>query len=496
MGRSHLHPHLGRVTDIFGCRWVFVGGAALGIIGSIVCATAQSINALIGGMTIIGAAAATQLSYDYIMGEFVPMKYRLIGNAFCYSLTIPGFGLAPAISPSFLKYHPNVGWRGAYYVLIGVNTLSFLCWFFFYHPPTFRMKHGENVSVARYVKDFDYIGTSVFTGGLLVLMMGLNWGGSAYPWKSGHVIGAIVAGFVDLVAFALWESYATLKEPLVPMHLFKNRGWNAATILSGLGASVYYAFALVWPSMVTVLYEDDDPMTATWYSSFVGLFIIVGEVVGGVVAKPIGNLKWQCIITVAISGIFFGATATSTPDSRVRTTTFVALGTFFISWAESLAITIVTISAWDQSKLGSASGLAGSIRFFISSISATVYTVILSNRLSDEIANQVPKAIAKAGLPSSSVTDFLTGLTTGIGFDQVDGVTDSIIAAGVRAYKEANASTYRTVFFGEHYVLGCGCDCFAVVARRRLAFDRQGCVNAAQGPEGREDDSSWRRPVL
>ncbi|KPM45406.1 hypothetical protein AK830_g1218 [Neonectria ditissima] len=437
---------IGRVTDIFGRRWVFVGGAFLGIVGSIICATAQSINSLIGGMTIVGIAAASQLSYYYVMGELVPMKYRLIGNAFCYSLTIPGSGLAPVISHAFLKNHPNVGWRGAYYVLIGVNTVSFLCWFFFYHPPTFRMKHGENASVMKYAKDFDYIGTAMYTGGLLVLIMGLNWGGSAYPWKSAHVIGTIVAGVVGLVLFVLWESFAKLKEPLVPMHLFKNHGWNAATILSGLGASVYYAFALVWPSMVTVLYEDGDPMTAAWYSSFVGLFIIIGEVVGGVVAKPIGNLKLQCIITVALSGIFFGATATSTPDSRVRATTFVALGTFFIGWAESLAISIVTIAAWDQSKLGSASGLAGSIRFFISSISATVYTVILRNRLAEEIARKVPRAVMDAGLPSGSVSDFITGVSAGTGFDGIPGVTDSIVAVGVRAYKDANASAYRTVF--------------------------------------------------
>lgn len=44
---------------------------------------------LIGGMTIIGIAAATQLSYYYVMGELVPMKYRLAGNAVCYALLIP-----------------------------------------------------------------------------------------------------------------------------------------------------------------------------------------------------------------------------------------------------------------------------------------------------------------------------------------------------------------------------------------------------------------------
>lgn len=401
---------------------------------------------MIGGMTIIGIAAATQLSYYYVMGELVPMKYRLAGNAFCYAFTIPGSGLAPLIIQAFIKHHPSVGWRGGYYVLIGVNTLSFLCWFFFYHPPTFRMKHGEQASVMRYLKDFDYIGTIIYTGALLVLLLGLNWGGSVYPWKSGYVIGTIVAGIVGLVVFVLWESFAKLKEPLVPMHLFKNAGWNAATILSGLGASVYYALAIVWPSMVAVLYDEGDPIMSSTYSSFVGLFIIIGEVVGGLVAKSIGHLKWQCIVMVALSAICFGCIATATPDTKARASALVALGTFFIGWAESLAITIVTLAAWDQSKLGSASGLAGSIRFFISSIAATVYSVILSNRLAETIPDQVPKALVNAGLPASSVADFMTGLTTGTGFDTVSGISDSIIAAGIRAYKEANAEAYRTIF--------------------------------------------------
>ncbi|CRK13284.1 hypothetical protein BN1723_017335, partial [Verticillium longisporum] len=60
---------IGRVSDIFGRRYMFVGGAALGVIGSIVCAVAPDVPTLIGGMTIIGVAAATQLSYFYVMGE-------------------------------------------------------------------------------------------------------------------------------------------------------------------------------------------------------------------------------------------------------------------------------------------------------------------------------------------------------------------------------------------------------------------------------------------
>ena len=90
-----------------------------------------------------------------------------------------------------------------------------------------------------------------------------------------------MVGFASLVVFVLWECYAKLKEPLVPMHIFSNYSWNASVILTGLGASVYYAFAIVWPSMVAVLYSDGGVMASAALSSFVGLFITLGQIVGG-----------------------------------------------------------------------------------------------------------------------------------------------------------------------------------------------------------------------
>jgi hypothetical protein len=435
------------VSDIFGRRWIFVGGAALGVLGNIICAAAQNIPTLIGGTTIIGVAAATQLSYYYVMGELVPMKYRLAGNAFCYIFTIPGSGLSPVIAHALLEYSPAVRWRGCYIILVCVNFASLLCWFFFYHPPTFHMKHG-NQSVLKYVREFDYVGTVLYTGGLLILMMGLNWGGTVYAWSSAHVITTIVVGFVAMVVFVLWECFAKLKEPLVPMHYFKNRGWNASVVLSGVGASVYYAFAIVWPSMVAIMYGDaNDKMYGPWLSSFVGLFIIVGEVAGGLIAKTIGFLKWQCVVTILLGAICFGCMATCDPDTRVRASVLMAFGTFFIGWAESLAISIVTLAATDQAHLGSASGVAGSIRFLICSVSASIYNVILSNRLAQTIPAQVPRAVIAAGLPSSSVAAFIGAFSVGASaFAKIEGLTPEILAIGTRAYQDASADAYRTVF--------------------------------------------------
>lgn len=199
--------------------------------------------------------------------------------------------------------------------------------------------------------------------------------------------------------------------------------------------------------MVAILYSDPtNPMYGPWLASLIGLFIVVGEILAGFLGKPLKHIKLQCIITTTIAGVFFACTATCGPDSKVTAGVLVSLGAFFIGWTESLAITLLTMAATDQNNLGSASGLAGSIRFLISSIASTVYNVILNNRLATTIPEKVPPALTGAGLPATSVAKVITGLTTGKFEDNIPGLTPEILAVGTRAFQVANAAAYKTVF--------------------------------------------------
>lgn len=54
---------VGRITDIFGRRWIFIVGNLIGVIGSIVCAVAKNVPTLIAGETLIGVGSSVQLSY-------------------------------------------------------------------------------------------------------------------------------------------------------------------------------------------------------------------------------------------------------------------------------------------------------------------------------------------------------------------------------------------------------------------------------------------------
>jgi MFS family permease len=179
------------------------------------------------------------MCFHFVIGELVPMKQRYIFGAILYAFGYPGSGFAPAIATSFITRYPSVGWRGVYWLLLAGNVAALACWVLFYFPPSFEKKHKGGIESKMYwVKNFDYLGLLLFAAGFVSFLMGMSWGGQEYPWKSGAVIGAITGGGVVLVLFVLWELYAPIKEPLIPMHLFRSGRWVAATVLLGLGAGV------------------------------------------------------------------------------------------------------------------------------------------------------------------------------------------------------------------------------------------------------------------
>ena len=314
---------LGRLTDIFGRRYFFIGGGVIGVVGSIVCATAQSIPTLIAGSLLLGICSATQMSFHFVVGyddppirfparsnsflsELVPLKWRYIANSFMYLFCIPGTGLAPSIAYDFIDKYQSVGWRGVYWIILALNGVALACWILFYFPPSFRKKHRneDNATVSYWLKHFDWVGFFLLASGFLLFLFGLSWGGVVYPWTSAATLSTIMIGTVIMILFALWEVYAPLKEPLIPMHLMKNRHWVVSCVLLGLGAGVYYAFAIIWPMQCAVLYNNGSLVYLGGISSLVGIAMTLGQIIGGLCVAKIGWAKYQCMAVFSVGGIF------------------------------------------------------------------------------------------------------------------------------------------------------------------------------------------------
>jgi hypothetical protein len=179
-----------------------------------------------------------------------------------------------------------------------------------YYPPTFVDKWANKKTKKQVIQDFDYVGLILFTAGIILFCMGISWGGSYYPWKSAHVIVTIIVGFFTLVVFSLYELYVPLKEPLIPMHLFKNLPWVSDVWMLACGASVYFCFSIVWPLMVFGLYTSD--LTKGGLLCCVtGVGTNIGQIISGLTAKNIGHQKYQAIVVTISMGLFLACMSPS-----------------------------------------------------------------------------------------------------------------------------------------------------------------------------------------
>lgn len=354
-------------------------------------------------------------------------------------------------------------------MLIGMNAVSTLLFYIFYHPPSFAMKH-DNARKWEFVKNFDYFGTFLVILGMMLVLMGLSWGGQIYAWKSAHVLATIVVGFVLLCAFFAWEKFVNPVEPLVPLSLFKNRGWVITTLLWGTGSALYYANAILWPSMVAVLYSPGHGWVRNGFlASVPGAAIVLGEFTSPLFKK---YTNVQLMILFPIAGILEACKsnplddtllrkanhesglALSTPDTLVRSTCLMFFASYAIGICEMIQSIVSSISIDDQREIGTAVGTAGGVRQLFSCIGGTIFTAVLANKLGSNIPARVPAALLEAGLSEADIPAFIAAVSVNPSsvFTALPGVTSSIAAAGLRAYQDAAASSYSTVFLVTIYL--------------------------------------------
>ncbi|KAL5362255.1 fungal trichothecene efflux pump [Aspergillus floccosus] len=399
----------GRLSDIFGRRWFFIAGNGLGLLGSIIGATASNVNALIGADVLTGLGGAIQISFTTAASELVPNKIRgiVISAMFFASFEIACFG--PVIGQALVT-NTKATWRWAYYLNIIVSAIAVICFYFFYHPPNFHMLH-VNRSKMEQCKRQDFVGFVLFTSGLMLFIMGLSWGGVVYPWKSTRVIVTIVVGFCTLVVFVFWDAYIHRGDPLLPIHLFRSPGYLAMITTATVGSCVYYSMNVLWPQQIIYLFPGT-------------------EIHNG----------WLAALLA-----FAGAMVSANPGQEAKGIALIFMACFSVGIIETCSFALLPLSLPTED-IGAALGALGSIRSGGASVATAVYTTILNNKLNALVPPAVTAAAVKAGLPQASVEDLLSNLSAGK-FENVPGINDGIVAAVGAAKSSAAANAFRYVWY-------------------------------------------------
>ena len=98
------------------------------------------------------------------------------------------------------------------------------------------------------LKAIDWIGVITSTGGTIMFLLGLEYGGVTFPWSSATVVCLIVFGLVTIALFFLNE-WKLAHYPVMPLRIFKDQ-----SNIASLGVCFFHGFVFISGAYYLPLY--------------------------------------------------------------------------------------------------------------------------------------------------------------------------------------------------------------------------------------------------
>ncbi len=218
----------GRLGDLFGHRRLFLFGITLFTVASLVCGLATAKGFLVGARAVqgIGGAVASAVSLSLMMTLFTEPADRAKAMG-VFGFVAAGGGsvgvLLGGVLTDFLDWH----WIFLVNIPIGVLVVVL----------SLRLLPGAPGSAAG--QRIDFAGAVTVTASLMLAVYAIV-NGHQEGWTSGQTLG-LLGGAVALLAAFLWiESH--VRDPLVPLRLFRLRNLATANVVGIFWAAAMFAW--------------------------------------------------------------------------------------------------------------------------------------------------------------------------------------------------------------------------------------------------------------
>ncbi|MEU6755905.1 DHA2 family efflux MFS transporter permease subunit [Streptomyces sp. NPDC046685] len=207
--------------DRFGRRKLFIAGLAVFTGASAAAALSPGIDALIAARAVQGVGAAIMMPLTLtLLTAAVPAARRGMALGIYGAVTGLAVASGPLIGGSLTEH---ISWQWIFWLNVPIGLALI---------PLARLRLAESTAPGARL---DLPGTLLISGGLFGIVYGLV-NANAEGWTSAPVLTALIAG-TALVGGFIHHGF-TSANPMLPMRLFRNRGFlgiNLASLLMFLG---------------------------------------------------------------------------------------------------------------------------------------------------------------------------------------------------------------------------------------------------------------------
>ncbi|MCW2236443.1 MDR family MFS transporter [Azospirillum canadense] len=378
-------PIYGKLSDLYGRKRILQVAIFLFLIGSVLCAAAQSMGQLIlfRGLQGLGGGGLMALAFT-IIGDVVAPRERgryqgYIGGVFALA-SVAG-PLLGGVFTETLSWH----WIFLINLPLGVAALAM------------TSRALGRLHAGRAQPKIDYLGAVLLMGTVTSLLLVVSRGSVVIPWASPFILGLTVLGVALFVAFLIHER--RVDEPILPLHLFRVPVVAVANPVVAVSAMVLFSGIVFLPLRVQLVSGTNATAAGLLLLPMV-LGMVLGAGGGGRLIARTGRYKAVPLAGLALAAAMYLALGLSPSVSESGLWSTVILVPLGIGLGLVMPVMTVAVqNAVDRRDLGAATASVGFFRSLGGSVGVAVFGAVF--------AADVESRLNAAGLPGISGRDVL-----------------------------------------------------------------------------------------